>query len=67
MPDSFQPNFADLVRNYTTTEGTGDLVLGDAAPGFTSFSAALQPGDSFYYSVMSSSKSAISPPHAPHR
>lgn len=53
MADAFQPRFVDLVRNYTDTIGTGDLVLGEAAPGFTSFSAALQAGDNFYYSVMS--------------
>lgn len=51
MADPFQPKFVDLVRNYTSTIGTGNLVLDEAAPGFTSFTAALQPGDSFYYSV----------------
>lgn len=52
MADAFQPRFVDLVRNYTDTTGTGDLVLGSAAPGFTSFTQALNPGDRFYYSVM---------------
>lgn len=52
MADSFQPKFVDLVRNFTTTAGTGNLVLGEAAPGFTSFTSALQPGDSFYYSIV---------------
>lgn len=51
MADPFQPKFVDLVRNFTTTVGTGNLVLGDAASGFRSFSSALEPGDSFYYSV----------------
>lgn len=51
MADPFQPRFVDLVRNYTSTAGTGNLVLGDAAPGFTGFASALQPGDRFYYSV----------------
>ena len=51
MADPFQPKFVDLVRNFTSTAGTGNLVLGEAAPGFTSFAEALQPGDSFYYSV----------------
>lgn len=51
MADPFQPKFVDLVRNFTATVGTGNLVLGDAAAGFRSFSSALQPGDSFYYSV----------------
>ena len=52
MADPFQPKFVDLVRNFTSTAGTGNLVLGEAAPGFTSFAEALQPGDSFYYSVV---------------
>lgn len=51
MADPFQPKFADLVRNYTTTVGTGNLVLGDTPPGFQSFNSVLQPGDRFYYSV----------------
>lgn len=51
MADSFQPKFADLVRNYSTTTGTGDLVLGKAVAGFKSFTDALQPGDEFYYTV----------------
>ena len=46
MADPFQPKFVDLVRNTTTTQGTGNFVLGPAATGFTSFAAALQPGDS---------------------
>ena len=49
---SFTPKFVDLVRNTTTTQGTGNFVLGPAATGFTSFTAALQPGDSFYYSII---------------
>lgn len=53
MADAFQPRFVDLVRTYTSTTGTGNIVPGDAAPGFTSFAAALKPGDRFYYSVMS--------------
>ncbi|MGN6589907.1 MAG: glycosyl hydrolase family 28-related protein [Sphingomicrobium sp.] len=48
----FQPKFVDLVRNTTTTVGTGNFILGAAATGFTSFLAALQVGDSFYYSVL---------------
>ena len=49
MADAFQPKFVDLVRNTTSTQGTGSFVLGPAATGFTSFTAALQPGDRFYY------------------
>lgn len=52
MADPFTPRFADLVRNFTSTAGTGNLVLGAAAPGFTGFASALKPGDRFYYSVV---------------
>jgi hypothetical protein len=48
----FQPRFVDLVRNYTSTQGTGGFVLGPAVNGFTGFASALQPGDSFYYSAI---------------
>lgn len=52
MADDFTPKFADLVRNTTTTVGTGSFVLGPPVNGFTGFLAALQPGDSFYYSAI---------------
>jgi hypothetical protein len=52
MADPFQPKFVDLVRNYTTSMGTDDFVLGPAANGFASFAAALQVGDSFYYAAL---------------
>jgi hypothetical protein len=52
MADGFQPKFVDLVRNTTTTVGTGNFNLGAAALGFTSFTAALQVGDTFYYSAI---------------
>ena len=48
----FQPRFVDLVRNYSTTVGTGAFVLGPAVNGFTGFGSALQAGDSFYYSAI---------------
>jgi hypothetical protein len=48
----FQPRFVDLVRNYTTTTGTGDFVLGATVNGYSSFASALQPGDQFYYSAI---------------
>jgi len=51
MADPFQPKFVDLVRNYTSTSGTGNLALDEAPPGFKSFTEALLPGDSFYYSI----------------
>jgi hypothetical protein len=52
MADPFQPKFADLVRNFTSTQGTGNFALGPAVNGFTSFTAALQTGDVFYYSAI---------------
>ena len=48
----FQPRFVDLVRNYTTTTGTGDFVLAAAANGYSSFASALEVGDQFYYSAI---------------
>jgi hypothetical protein len=58
MADAFQPKFVDLVRNTTTTVGTADFTLGAAMTGFTSFTAACQPGDSFYYSAIGVDKPA---------
>ena len=52
MADPFQPKFVDLVRNTTTTTGTGNIVLGAAVNGFTGFASAVLPGESFYYSVI---------------
>ena len=52
MAEAFQPRFVDLVRNTTTTVGRDAFVLGPAVTGFASLSAALEPGDSFYYSTM---------------
>ena len=52
MADSFQPRFVDLVRNYTSTEGTGNFVLGSAVTGYRSFGSAIQPGETFYYSAI---------------
>jgi hypothetical protein len=55
---SFMPKFVDLVRNTTTTTGTGDFTLGAAMTGFTSFTAACNVGDSFYYSAIGVDKPA---------
>lgn len=52
MADGFSPRFVDLVRNTTTTVGTGNFVLGSAVSGFTSFATAIKPGESFYYSCI---------------
>lgn len=58
MADPFQPKFVDLVRNYSTTVGTGNFVLGPAVNGHSGFAAALQPGDTFYYSAIGVDKPA---------
>ena len=58
MPVPFQPRFVDLVRNLTTTNGTGNFVLGAAVSGFTSFIPAILPGESFYYSTIGIDKPA---------
>jgi hypothetical protein len=52
MADDFQPRFVDLVRVYTSTEGTGNFEPGVAVVGYRSFASAVQPGESFYYSAM---------------
>jgi hypothetical protein len=58
MADPFQPKFVDLVCNYTSTTGTGNFTLGPTVNGFSSFTSALQPGDSFYYSALGIDKPA---------
>jgi hypothetical protein len=58
MAEAFQPKFVDLVRNYTTTVGTGDFKLGPAVNGYSGFAAACQAGDSFYYSAIGVDKPA---------
>jgi hypothetical protein len=55
---SFTPKFVDLVRNTTTTTGTGDFALGPAVNGFTGFTQACQVGDCFYYSCLGVDKPA---------
>ena len=52
MADPFQPKFVDLVRNTSTSVGTGNFTLGAAVTGYTSLTAALQVGDQFYYSII---------------
>ena len=52
MAEAFQPTFADLVRNFTTTTGMNDFVLGPAVNGFASFVDACATGDTFYYSAL---------------
>lgn len=57
MAGAFEPRFVDLVRNYTTTQGTGPFTLGPAVSGFTSFSAVMATGDQFYYCAVNADKS----------
>lgn len=52
MADAFQPKFVDLVRNISTTTGTGNFVLGPAVSGYNSFLTACEIGDDFYYSAI---------------
>ena len=58
MADSFQPRFVDLVRNYTSTMGTANFVLGDAVAGYRGFGTDILAGDSFYYSAVGIDKPA---------
>src|SRR5438445_2990585 len=58
MADPFTPKFVDLVCNYTTSVGTGNFTLGPVLNGFSGFTQALQPGDSFYYAAIGIDKPA---------
>ena len=53
---SFNPKFADLVRNAVTVSGTGPVTLGAAVPGFTGLAQALGVGDQFYYCLANDDK-----------
>src|SRR3954464_2093800 len=48
---TFTPKFVDLVRNVTSVQGTGPVVLGSAASGYRGIARARQPGDQFYYCI----------------
>ena len=50
MTDSVK--FVDLVREATLTRGTGNLELRGSPEGYRRFADTLQPGDSFYYSIL---------------
>lgn len=52
----FTPKFVDLVRNFTTVQGTGPAALGASVTGFTSINDALSAGDQFYYCLQSVDK-----------
>ena len=58
MPDPYQPKFVDLVRNFTSTTGTGNIVLGAAVTGFRSLGGAVAAGDQFYYCIMGNDRPA---------
>ncbi len=47
----FTPKFVDMVRNLTTSTGTGAINLGSTPSGYTGLSAALTAGDQFYYCI----------------
>lgn len=52
----FTPKFVDLVRNFTTVQGTGPVVIGAAVSGYTGLAQALGAGDQFYYCLQSVDK-----------
>lgn len=54
----FTPKFVDLVRNFTTVQGTGPVALGSAVSGYTSLAAAADTDDQFYYCIQSVDKPA---------
>jgi hypothetical protein len=54
----FTPKFVDLVRNYTTVEGSGPVVPGGVVSGFAGFAEAVALGDRFYYCVQGIDKPA---------
>ncbi len=54
----FTPKFVDMVRNLTTTTGTGAISLGSAVAGFTGIGAALTVGEQFYYCIQGIDKPA---------
>ena len=44
----FTPKVVDMVRNLTTTSGTGAISPGSPVSGFTGIGAALTVGEQFY-------------------
>ena len=54
----FTPKFVDMVRNLTTSTGTGAVNPGSAVSGFTSLSAAVATGEQFYYCIQGVDKPA---------
>ena len=54
----FTPKFVDMVRNLTTSSGTGAISLGSPVSGFTGIGAALTVGEQFYYCMQGVDKPA---------
>ena len=54
----FTPKFVDMVRNLTTTSGTGAISPGSPVSGFTGIGAALTVGEQFYYCMQGVDKPA---------
>lgn len=54
----FTPKFVDLVKDYTTVQGTGPVSLAQEVVGFTSFASACAAGDQFYYCIQGIDKPA---------
>ncbi len=58
MAGPFRPKFADLVRNFTTTSGTGNIALGAAVAGHASLAGAVAVGERFFYCMQGIDKPA---------
>ena len=54
----FTPKFVDMVRNVTSSTGTGAIAPGSAVSGFTSLSSAIATGEQFYYCIQGVDKPA---------
>ena len=54
----FTPKFVDMVRNVTSSTGTGAVSLGSAVSGFTSLADAVAVGEQFYYCIQGVDKPA---------
>lgn len=58
MADPFKPKFVDLVRNFTTTAGTGNIALGAAVAGHSSLAGSVAVGERCFYCIMGVDKPA---------
>jgi hypothetical protein len=48
---TFTPKFVDLVRNFTTVQGSAPAALGAPVSGYSGMAEALSTGDQFYYCI----------------